>query len=309
MAHFRRSRTWFQGPWRAPVIGMVFGLMYGMTEHTLDLEAIQAPRVFVSLDDVVVFCLPVVLGCLAGLVFNSMRRQERLNRVLSTENTKLQREVFAQLLSSHILHEIRNPLHNLSAAVERWRQQLTPEQATLLQRNMDRLEAATKQLTHWDVLSDEVDVKRAVTLQSWLDEFVQDKVRPQLHADQIHLDQHVVEADVRMHPLLLEQCFVTLFDNALDAAKNGPVPRIIRLSAQVSLDSPGMIEVRMSNTGPWYPEEVLAKQGAEPVESQRGMGLGLVFVRRTLEQVGGSLTLTNDQGQATAILRIPGQRT
>lgn len=307
MPNWRRSLAWFQGPWRAPAIGMALGLTYGILERTLDFETLQAPQAFVFLDDLVVFCLPVVLGAMAGVVFNSMRRQERLNRALSTENAKRQREVFAELLSSHLLHEIRNPLHNLSAAIERWRAALAPEQAALLQRNMDRLDAAIKQLTHWNVLSDRVDFKEPVPLRTWLEEFVQDKVQSQLHVAQVHLEQHIAEAEVRMHPLLLEQCFVSLFNNALETAVEGPPPRLIRLSAQCDPQAPDTVELRMSNTGAPYPDEVLAKQGADPVESQRGMGLGLVLVRRTLEQVGGSLALANDQGQATAILRIPGQ--
>ena len=287
---------------------MALGLTYGILERTLDLETLQAPQAFVVLDDLVVFCLPVVLGTMAGVVFNYVRRQERLNRALSTENAKRQREAFAELLSSHLLHEIRNPLHNLSAAIERWRPQLAPEQATLLTRNLDRLDAATRQLTRWNVLSNRVDFTEPVLLRTWLEEFVQDKVQPQLHLAQVHLEQHVAETEVRMHPLLLEQCFVSLFNNALETAAEGPAPRLIRLLAQDDAHAPDMVELRISNTGAPYPEEVLAKQGTDPVESRHGMGLGLVLIRRTLEQVGGSLALTNDQGQATTILRIPGRR-
>ncbi len=309
MAHLQHFVSRFPRRWRAPVVGVILGLIYGIIEHTLDLDALQAPKIVVLIDDFVVFCLPMILGVLAGLVFNYVRRQQHINRVLSTENTRLEREVFAQLLSSHLLHEIRNPLHNLQAALARWQQQLAPEQAALLERNMERLEAAIKHLTHWNVLSEEINVRETVLLRRWLGEFVQDKVRPQLHAAQIHYEQGVADVEVRMHPVFLEQCFVTLFNNALDAVADGPSPRVIRVSAGPSAQLPDTVEVRFSNTGAPYSKEVLAKQGREPVESRRGMGVGLMLIRRTLEQVGGTLLLVNEHGRATTTLRIPGQGT
>ena len=293
--------------WRAQIVGAIIGLIYGVIEHTLDLEALQAPKIIVLVDDLMVFCLPMVLGTLAGLVFNYVRRQQHVNWSLSTENARLEREVFAQLLSSHLLHEIRNPLHNLQAALARWQQQLAPEQAALLQRNLERLEAATSHLTHWNVLSEEINVREAVPLRRWLEEFVQDKVRPQLHAEQIRYEQDVADVEVRMHPLFLEQCFVTLFNNALDAVARASSPRIICVSAGLSAQVPDHVEVRFSNTGTPYSGEVLAKQGREPVESQRGMGVGLLLICRTLEQIGGTFSLSNADGRATTILRIPGR--
>lgn len=95
--------------WRAPVIGLAAGLVYGGVTSVVDLEALKAPRLFFTLDSVLTILLPAVLGVLAGVVFNYLHRQARTNQVLSTQNTKLQGELLTHLLSSHILHEIRNP--------------------------------------------------------------------------------------------------------------------------------------------------------------------------------------------------------
>ena len=84
---FRRSLNWFQRPWRTPLIGLACGLIYGITEHAVDLESLHAPEAFMVLDDAIVLWLPALLGLLAGFVINAMRRQERLNRELSTEKT------------------------------------------------------------------------------------------------------------------------------------------------------------------------------------------------------------------------------
>src|SRR6185295_10355553 len=120
-------------------------------------------------------------------------------------------------------------------------------------------------------------------------------------------DQDVADVEVGMHPLFLEQCFVILFNNALEAVTRGPAPRMIHVSAQPSAQVPGTVEVRFSNTGAPYSGAVLAKQGREPVERQGGMGVGLMLVGRTVEQVGGALLLANPEGRAMTILRIPGR--
>ncbi len=296
------------GSWFAPAIGMAVGLSYGVLEHTLDFEALRAPAMFLMVDDIVVLCLPVILGLLAGIVFNYVRRQQRLNWVLSTENARLQRHVMAHLLSSYILHEIRNPLHNLTAAVERWRAQLPAEQVALLQRNLDRLDVATRQLTHWGILSDEIDFREPVPLRRWLAEFVNDKVRPHLRELQMTFEEDVADVTVCMHPLLLEHCCVTLFNNAMQAAAAGAPPRLIRLMAKplsATPHAPPTVELTLSNSGSCYPDFVLMQQGREPVDSQNGLGLGLVLVRRTMEQVGGSLRLLNEDGRATAVVCLP----
>ena len=207
-------------------------------------------------------------------------------------------------MSSHLLHEIRNPLHNLSAGIDRWRQQLNDEQVSFLSRNLERLESAMRQLTRWDVVREQLDTQHAVALRTWFHEFINDKVRPQLQTDHIHLDAHLEDVTVHVPPVFLELCFVTLFNNALEAAASGPAPRLLRLTARALAE---MVEIRLSNSGPPFSDEVLTAQGTQLVESSRGVGLGLVLVRRTLEQVGGAFSLENEEGHATVIMQIPGR--
>ncbi len=299
--------NWFRSSWRAPVIGMTLGLLYGSLEHVVDLEAMQSPRIFMVLDDVVVFCLPIALGGLAGLLVNYVRWQHRVNRALSTENAKFQRYVFTQALTSHVLHDIRNPLHNLTAVIERWQPNLPPQEVAILQRNLDRLQAVMKQLRGWNVLEETIDLREAVALRPWLKDFIHDKVQPQLRDAGITLHQQVEPVIVFIHPLLLEQCLVTFFNNAVEAITNVSRARTISVSAQLSRTRQGHVEMRLRNTGEPYRAPVLATQGREPVKSEHGLGLGLVLVQRTLEQIGGSLSLTNDGGQATTICSIPGR--
>ncbi len=290
--------------WRAPVIGLALGLVYGGVTSVIDLEKLKAPRLFFVLDSILTVLLPMTLGALAGMVFNYIRRQVRTNRILSMQNAKFQGELLTHLLGSHILHEIRNPLHNLTAVLEGWRQRVPPEELSIVHRNLLRLQVVTDQLSHWSSLKDAIDLRQAVPLRPWLDEFLTDKVRPQLHAANIHLEEELEPVLVAMHPLLLEQCFVALFNNALEAVTGHEI-RIIRLSVRRGRKRQGYAEIEIRNTGTPYPEAVLADQAAQPLTDHFGPGLGLLLVRRTLEQVDGSLLLANGGGEACTTIWIP----
>ena len=290
--------------WRAPTIGLLIGLAYGAITSFVDLEEMKAPQLFFILDNILTILLPMVLGALAGMVFNYIRRQARTNRILSMQNAKLQGELLTHLLGSHILHEIRNPLHNLTAVLEGWQQHVPPEESSIVQRNLLRLQAVTNQLSRWSSLKDAINLQQAVPLGPWLDEFLIDKVRPQLHEANIRLEEELAPVLVAMHPLLLEQCFVALFNNALEAVAGNEL-RIIRLSVTPSRDRHGYVEIEFRNTGSTYPEAVLAAQAAQPFSDHAGPGLGLLLVRRTLEQVGGSLLLANAGGESRTVIWIP----
>lgn len=302
-AKLQRRRLWL-----APAIGGLTGLVYGIIEHFLDLEALHSPKIVMAIDELVIFLLPVFLGAIGGIVYNYVQWQESVNWSLSTENAKQQHSILAQLLSSHILHEIRNPLHNLTTGIERWKSQLAPDQSAMLERNIERLHGVTKQLTRWNLLDDTLDLRQPVALRPWLEAFIHDKVRPQLHQQRIYCELDVEDATVNMHALLLEQCFVALFNNALDAVMQDQEPRLIRVHAAISHEQNGFVDITMSNSGSRYPAEVVQKQAREAVESKQGLGLGLVLVRRTVEQLGGTLHLGNLNNQATIVLQIPGTK-
>ncbi len=291
--------------WQAPAVGLAIGLIYGGVTSVIDLEELKAPMFFFILDNIMTVLLPMILGLLAGIVFNYIRRQARTNRILSTQNAELQGEMLTHLLGSHILHEIRNPLHNLTAVFEEWQQRVPPEESSIVQRNILRLKVVTDQLRRWSILGATLDLRQPIPLSSWLDEFLTDKVRPQLRQAAIHLEEAIEPVIVEMHPLLLEQCFVALFNNAF-AAVTDHEPRVIHLSVRLSRQNRGFVEVEIRNTGAPYPEAVLAAQAAQPLNEQIGPGLGLLLVRRTIEKVNGSLQLSNYQNGARTVISIPG---
>jgi len=287
-------------------VGTVVGLTYGFISQQMDFETMKNPEAWQLADDIVSIILPTVVGTLAGLMYNYVHWQRRINRILSTQNSRAQRHLLTQTLSSHLLHEIRNPLHNLAAVLEDIHPHLPSVQSNAIERNLSRLHTVTEQLGRWTLLDDELNLREPVTLGPWFHDFVGDKVRGSLDRVNISFALRVGRVVVEMHQFLLEQCFTALLNNAIEAIERGAATRTITLVAEMSPTRHGYVEIQISNTGARYPETVLTTQGRGLVTSPHGPGLGLVLIHKSLELVGGELALANVAGQACTTLWIPG---
>jgi two-component system, sensor histidine kinase RegB len=97
----------------------------------------------------------------------------------------------------------------------------------------------------------------------------------------------------------LEQALLNLLNNGANAARQ---PLEIRLSWTAS-----RIAIEIRDDGPGFPESVLEVCGSQKLPSHEGgCGIGLLLTRSAIEQLGGSLFLSNpDDGGALACLQLP----
>ncbi|HEX4147603.1 MAG TPA: HAMP domain-containing sensor histidine kinase, partial [Pirellulales bacterium] len=118
-------------------------------------------------------------------------------------------------------------------------------------------------------------------------------------ADAPPLDQ----AGFRMPKAAVCQALRAIVQNALDASP--PAGRV----AIAGSAADGLLTVVVSDRGTGMPEDVL-RRACDPFfttkEPGYGMGLGLFFARRIIEQLGGSLTIESNVGVGTtATVRLP----
>jgi signal transduction histidine kinase len=117
--------------------------------------------------------------------------------------------------------------------------------------------------------------------------------------------------DVPVHAdaALIRQALVNLARNAVEAAREGPGPRRVTLSARRGQD--GGAELRVRDSGPGIPREVLARL-FNPFFTTRasGTGLGLAIVHRIVDAHGGRVVARNAPGGgAEFVIHLPPART
>lgn len=243
-------------------------------------------------------------------------QMERLVREIETVVKQLQqreREVLRAeqmgavgQLATGAAHELRNPLtaikmllqNILEEAAER---DLPVEDLGIMEGEVRRMERCLH--TFLDFARPPKPECRPFDLAT-----VVDKAFPLLESRARHagVAMHVAPPDhpmvVAADPEQIQQVLVNLVLNAIDAT-----PRGGRLDVELCHSTDGSATLRVRDTGPGIPPELLPRLFEPFVSSKEtGLGLGLVVSRRIAEAHGGSLRASNRvQGGACFELRLP----
>ncbi len=251
--------------------------------------------------------VPLILGILAGIGITLYQRNQSLNNSLSTQNHNLRSRLLANTLLAHILHEIRNPIHNLSALLEKSMHHLPQTDREIAERNLRRLSDTAEQLKRISGPWDEISARQRTDFGEWLRSFLKQSVHGTLHAEGIRYTEDLQPFIVHMHPLLLEQCFTILFQNAIQAYAENKSNASIQLQAKIDPTRHGFATIEISNQGALFPDHVLNAAAKRAVRSLNGMGMGLMLARDTLENIGGTLEIANTGSRAVVKLQIPAE--
>ncbi len=139
-----------------------------------------------------------------------------------------------------------------------------------------------------------------IPVDRWIDELRQrwHTLRPQASSRLIVASQGQAP-DVADDPRL-EQAILNLLNNAARAMLHTLEIRLAWRS--------GWVEIDIRDDGPGFPAAVLENCGREKLpDHPDGCGVGLMLTRSAIEQLGGTLFLSNpDDGGALARLKIPG---
>lgn len=287
----------------ACVLGALAGVCYGVTEWYLDHYASGVPSGLLLAHDLFDWIIPVTLGALTGGILSLYRRQIYLNKNLSIQNSHLKSKVLANTLIAHILHEIKNPIHNLSAALDQSEAQ--GSENSVIRRNLHRLNETISELRQVAWTGDGIEAAQPTDFSRWVQEYLTHSVNTELRSKGLRLEKTIEPMILFMHPLLLEQCFTVLFENALRALKGAGSGKKITLIARSESDRHGLGLVEIRNSGQLFPSQVIQKSGKVLVAGSEGMGIGLVLVHDTLDQIGGSLRIFNSGDEAVVQMLIP----
>ena len=248
------------------------------------------------------------------------RRARRRAEIASRKSLSLaadvsRRETMSALTSS-IAHELVQPITAMIHNAEALRMMVNTERATpdsvveiMSDIHSDGLLAADIIERHRSMLRSRQLQKKLVELQT----VVQDTlalVAHDIRARQVEVNvdlganTYVIDGD----PVLLQQVFINLVMNAMDAmVETPPERRHITIRAEVHH---GNVEVSVRDGGPGLPADVVGRLFTPFVTTKpHGLGIGLAIARSIVEAHGGSIAARNhpDGGAVfTVTLRVSG---
>ncbi len=209
-------------------------------------------------------------------------------------------------LSTYIAHEIRNPLFAIGGFANQLLRNVSDpaarEKIEIIIEESKRLDGILKSILTFvrpaESAVGQADLNRIVreTMELMGLACESQDILPQLAlADELPL----VKAD----PELIKQCLINLVKNSVEAMPEGG-----RLTVRTALNHAHVV-LEVEDTGVGIPPEVREKVFSPFFSTKgKGSGLGLAMIKKTLDDLGGSVELTSVPGEGTRVaLFLPRQ--
>lgn len=232
------------------------------------------------------------------------------NIFLFEDNLRMERLATIGQTMSAVMHELKNIIQLASLSKEFLKMSLDKHQDDKhLTRGFNGVEKALKEMDGftYEILSLTKDYRiqpQKADLQALFDELKED-VRPKAEQWKIVLD---FKADAEVGPVDCEprslyRTLLNLIRNAIEASDK-PEP-FLHLYAKSLGDR---YEIRLEDNGKGMSEEVKAKifQAFFSTKGERGTGLGLLIIDKTVKAHGGEVKVESELGKGTTfILNLP----
>ena len=214
-------------------------------------------------------------------------------------------------MSAAVAHGLRNPLASLRAAAQLVRRHpASPSATEHLDAIIDEVDRLDRRISHLLSVSRPAPFHPVSESVPRIIEELLPAVAQPIREQRVELEMAVPSGlpPVRVDPVQLEQVFLEIVSNALDAMPSGGR---LRIGAFVSDGaSPADVVVEVADTGGGIPAHVLPSV-CEPffTTRQEGTGLGLAIAKRYVEQNGGRLEIASRPGVGTTVrVRLPMER-
>ncbi|MGE5526477.1 MAG: ATP-binding protein [Rhodospirillaceae bacterium] len=214
-----------------------------------------------------------------------------------THLLQAQRDAAWAEVARRLAHEIKNPLTPIQLSAERMQFKLAPKleqaDAEMLTRSTETIVNQVAALKHMvDAFSQYARTPEAVMRELDLNALVREVLRLyESLAPHMRLELARDLPNVRGDPAQLRQVIHNLLQNAQDALADTSEPSIVIRS---EMAEPGKVCFSVTDNGTGFPENLM-KRAFEPyvTTKPRGTGLGLVIVKKIVEEHGGEITIAN----------------
>ncbi|WP_448384367.1 two-component system sensor histidine kinase NtrB [Desulfosoma sp.] len=291
------------------------GRVIGVFEITQDITADQAN---ITRFQIIIFAsVAAFVGVLFAALVAILRRAETILEARARERQKLEEQlnraerlaVLGEMIAG-VSHEIKNPLGIIRSTAELLEKRLEEPRQKKLAAIV--VEEATRLNT---IVTEFLDFARPRDL----------RVGPCRVEDVLERNLRVIEAECQKRNIrierdyqtgdyvldadtnLLYRAFMNLMVNAVQAMDEGGTLRIETSLRCLDSRQDPVLEVRIADTGPGIPPEVLGKI-FNPffTTREKGTGLGLSIVQTIIQSHHGTVDLApRAEGGTTAVVRLP----
>jgi len=214
-----------------------------------------------------------------------------------TDLLQAQRDAAWAEVARRLAHEIKNPLTPIQLSAERLQFKLAPKlneaDAEMLNRSAETIVNQVAALKHMvDAFSQYARTSEPNMHEVDLNALLREVLRLyESAASSLRLELARDLPAIRGDPAQLRQVIHNLLQNAQDALADAPEPRIVIRSEPVA---GGKIRFSVTDNGSGFPENLM-KRAFEPyvTTKPRGTGLGLVIVKKIVEEHGGDIAIAN----------------
>jgi two-component system, NtrC family, nitrogen regulation sensor histidine kinase NtrY len=232
--------------------------------------------------------------------FNRMSGEIKTNQrlLLETERLAAWREV-----ARRIAHEIKNPLTPIGIELFRLQEKLernpksesTDEilrSLTMIRSQFDTLGDLAQ---HFSTFAKEPELKR---LRCSIKDIINESVNIFSAEQNLMITTNIQDSIplLDLDPQMIKRVLVNLIKNSLEA-----LPDRAKVSISCSL-SGNCVKLLLRDNGPGFPSEKLERIDQPYITSKHtGTGLGIVIVKKIIEEHGGQIRFFNDSGAVTEI--------
>lgn len=213
-------------------------------------------------------------------------------------------------LSAIFAHEVRNPLNNLSTAVQLLKSRMISEDPNYevlmrMQNDCNRLITLMESVL---AFSRPVEPKlQSVNINSFLT-LLLERWRPRLDRLNIPfiLQKPTKDLFARGDMRLLDQVFTNLISNAVEVMERTSGTLAIKISRNELVLAQPQIEIAVSDTGPGIPDDIIDKIFDPFVTTKpKGTGLGLAITKHLVTAQQGTIRVDSFPGGSVFYVNLP----